>query len=553
MADDVDIRIRLRDAAQAAQGVHQVRDEIDELRPAARRAAQGVQQLGSAVSHAASVGARGMSLLAYHSRYAGVAVAGAGVAAVKMGLTYNAQVESARERFRLFTNDVNGLSAAVSKIDMSSAFNFADLSDAAALLGNSGVQAQRIPQILQGIANAAAASGKGTAGLQQMALAISQIASKGRLQGDELLQLTEAGAPGVQRTIQQQFGLTAKQLGNIGAQGLSANEAIGALTKTWTSGKMAQAASRQIHTLGGQWDYFTGALQKTAGAATEGLANGLEHNVLPAASRAADKITQIFGDKGLTDTEKLRRARKVIERELGPVWDGIKRDIDQADIPGHLGDAVGAAIPKMAAGAAHAAPHVASAFVSAWLNSGPWAQLLSALYLGKKFGAGSLVTKGLGSAIGKAASSELAAKGSTPANPMWVAVVNGTPGAPGLPGKGDSPLDKIRKAGRYAGPLAVGAAYWEFVHALNQTGGDTPGLSAAAASGGIRNPQTINPRVAGAVLNAALASSSTSTQTLDTRGLVGGFPLETTVNVNLDGQRADKSVVRARAKAKARK
>jgi hypothetical protein len=53
------------------------------------------------------------------------------------GPLFNAQIESARLRFGLFTDDVDGLTKAVQKIDMTSAFNLADLSDAAALLGNS--------------------------------------------------------------------------------------------------------------------------------------------------------------------------------------------------------------------------------------------------------------------------------------------------------------------------------------------------------------------------------------------------------------------------------
>jgi hypothetical protein len=114
-----------------------------------------------------------------------------------MGLKFNAQVESARLRFGLFTNDVDGLTKSVQAIDMKSAFNFGDLSDAAALFGNNGVQ--NIPKTLQAAANAAAASGKGTEGFKSIAIALSQIAAKGRLSQEEINQLNEAGAPGAQR------------------------------------------------------------------------------------------------------------------------------------------------------------------------------------------------------------------------------------------------------------------------------------------------------------------------------------------------------------------
>jgi hypothetical protein len=68
---------------------------------------------------------------------------------------------------------------------------------------------------------------------------------------------------------------------------------------------------------------------------------------------------KIFGKDGLSNEEKLRQARAVIRRELGPIGDDLKQKLDEADIPEHLGDLVGEAVPFMADQAAKAAPHVA--------------------------------------------------------------------------------------------------------------------------------------------------------------------------------------------------
>jgi hypothetical protein len=100
---------------------------------------------------------------------------------------------------------------------------------------------------------------------------------------------------------------------------------------------MAKAAKDQTATLGGQWMLLTGNMQKAAGAATAGLAKDLEKNVLPAANRASQEIGKIFGKEGLSNEEKLRQARAVIRRELGPVADDLKEKLDEADIPEHLG------------------------------------------------------------------------------------------------------------------------------------------------------------------------------------------------------------------------
>jgi hypothetical protein len=214
---------------------------------------------------------------------------------------------------------------------------------------------------------------------------------------------------------------------------------------------MAKAAEAQTRTLGGQWMLLTGNMQKLAGAATAGLASGLEHGVLPAANRAVEQITAIFGDKGLTNEQKLARARTVIRRQLGPVWEDIKHDIDEADIPGKLGDAVAAATPKILDAMGEIAPKAAKAFVDGWLHSGPEAQLITALFFGNKlrksdFGK-ALFSGGTGGGKGGAVSTLLGTRGATPKNPVWVAVASGK-------GLGDSVKDIAKKT---AVPASVAA------------------------------------------------------------------------------------------------
>lgn len=440
----------------------------------AKKTGLSVQDMGAKFAKAKiSVGGLLSGFLLYQGAQGLIGMTAAGV---KWGLSFNAQVESARQRFKLFTDDVSGLTAAVQGIDRTSQFNFGDLSDVAAQLGNAGVAADKIPQVLQGIANAAAASGKGTQGLQSIGLAISQIASKGRLAGDEIEQLNEAGAPGATKTIAQAFNLTAKQLNNLAGNGIDATKAIQVLTNEWTSGRMANAAKAQLTTLGGQWQLFTGNAQKLAGAATAGLAMGLEKNVLPAANRAVDQITKIFGEEGLTNEEKLRRARTVIETQLGPIWDDVKHQIDEANIPEHFGEAVGAALPKLAQAAAEAAPGAAKAFIDGWLHSGPWVQFLSVAYLAKKLGAFGAV----GNLLGKGAGGGMSVGGKAGVVPVYVTNWGGKD-APGIPGGASEKgaTSWLKRAAKFAtsGEAAAG------VIGGPELAGAGAGLGAAAAAG----------------------------------------------------------------------
>jgi tape measure domain-containing protein len=528
--DEVSVAIRLRnaqkfaaDSARSALALHGIGDAADD-------ASRSARAMGGAFSSAANVGGRAFGALASQAKFLGIGLGAVGAAGVAMGLKFNAQVESARLRFGLFTNDVEGLTKAVQAIDLKSQFNFGDLSDAAALFGNNGVQ--NIPKVLQGAANAAAASGKGTEGFKSIAIALSQIAAKGRLSQEEINQLNEAGAPGAQRIIAEHFKLTAKELQNLGGQGLDAQEAIKALTDEWTSGKMAKAAEEQTKTLGGQWALLTGNIQKLTGAATAGLASELEHGVLPAANRAVEAITEIFGREGLTNEQKLAQAREVIRRELGPVWQGIKQDIDQADIPGKLGDAVAAATPRILDAMGDIAPKAAKAFVDGWLHSGPEAQLITALFLGNKlrksdFGQ-ALFSKG--GKAGQVASSVLGARGATPKNPLWVAVVNGDT----VPGKGvpTAVKDAAKTAtGAVAARAAVAARFAGAAGAgdLALSAAPLAGILALAKYGADHN---FNYATKGPGSNAAGYIPGGGAAP----GFGGGTPGALNINLNVDGK-----------------
>ena len=66
--------------------------------------------------------------------------------------------------------------------------------------------------------------------LSGIARALGQIATKGKVSAEELMQLAEQGIPAYE-ILAQKFHLTGKQLGNIGNAGLDANKAITALVE----------------------------------------------------------------------------------------------------------------------------------------------------------------------------------------------------------------------------------------------------------------------------------------------------------------------------------
>ncbi len=83
--------------------------------------------------------------------------------------------------------------------------------------------------------------------LEGIARALGQIKTKGKVSAEELMQLAERGVPAYQ-ILQEKLGLTAEQLGNIGAAGIDANTAVTALLEG-----MSERFGGQSKKIQGMW------------------------------------------------------------------------------------------------------------------------------------------------------------------------------------------------------------------------------------------------------------------------------------------------------------
>lgn len=100
--------------------------------------------------------------------------------------------------------------------------------EASRLLLAFGFQAEQIIPMLTTIGDAASGLGKGAEGVERIVWALGQMRAKGRVQMEELMQLQELGVD-VNRYLQEELGLTEKQIGRIGELGLSSTKAIEAI------------------------------------------------------------------------------------------------------------------------------------------------------------------------------------------------------------------------------------------------------------------------------------------------------------------------------------
>jgi hypothetical protein len=283
----------------------------------------------------------------------------------------------------------------------------------------------------------------------------------------------------------------------------------------------------------------TGAMNKLSGA-VENAQEAIGMGLAPAVSYAADGLTKFvngaipdiarlskgldatFGRKDLDMAGKLAVASRQVRSAGEPYAEELVQGLKDAHLDDKLEGAVEWAIPKIAHGAATAAPRAASAFVNAWLDADPWAKIAITGFAAYKlrgpltkagskaldwFEGGMKGGKGVGGLLG-------GARGMTPANPVFVRNVGG-----GLPGSDPlgGPLgkaDRTPKLARYAKSLGK----WSLVLA--------PGIL-LGESGLMPNNNNPTTGMAAARMRARANPGS---------GVIGMPPSRTATSVTVDGR-----------------
>jgi tape measure domain-containing protein len=394
----------------------------------------------------------------------------AGVAAARWGLQYNAAVETAVNRFKLFTSgqaEAQRLFEQMRALNKESVYGLPEITNAAAYLGNAGVEARKLDKYMLGVANAASAAGGGSERLKRVSTAIGQMATNGIVAREEMNQLNEAGvATGF---LRKSLKLTSKEWRNLGEQGISSNKVIGLLMERWTSGKMAKAAVAQTRTFSGQIAMLKDQAQAIAGGVTGPLFDALRKDVLPDINRVAAAVGRIWDREDLDWGSKIQLSWDLIVRRATPMVNSLVSGFKRAGIAEKIGDAAEAASPYISQGLsaafAAAAPVAARAFIAGFRAAPGWAKLLTAAFLMTKI-------RGAMRSLGGQACGPF----SNAVNPCVAGKMTASAG------KGGRLAMAATMIGRMMGPLAGAAMAAALIQALSS---ETPGL--AAESG---NPET---------------------------------------------------------------
>jgi hypothetical protein len=264
-------------------------------------------------------------------------------------------------------------------------------------------------------------------------------------------------------------------------------------------------------------------------------------------------LVNLFGSQDVDGTKTLRNLDLITSRfETWTSSPAVRRNLGQAVID-EIPKAVTAVLDAVATTLPHAGGLAARTFFQSFMDASLPGKLLSGAWLASKLGIVSAARKGLGNLFGGGrggggALGAVASRGATPANPVWVAMVDGPGGkGSGLGRAARRLLGPAAGAAADAAPFAAGGAAVGagvigglILLGKHQHGPATPqadrlaGQRAAIAMGGHYTPQRVDAQ---------------------------GFPdphgrivvnVAPTVHVDVDGQRLGRAVIVAQARADAR-
>ena len=152
-----------------------------------------------------------------------------------------------------------------------------------------GFQAKDLTKVLTQVGDAVSAVGGGAEGMDRVIRAIQQMRAKGKISQEELNQISELGIP-INKMLQEQMGLTAKQMENIGRAGIPAGKAIDALLKGMAKFG-AGGMEKQSKTLVGLASTLSSEIKKLL---TNVEGTGIGDRMLPSVKRAVTDILTEF-------------------------------------------------------------------------------------------------------------------------------------------------------------------------------------------------------------------------------------------------------------------
>lgn len=217
----------------------------------------------------------------------------------------------------------NALIKDMQKFAAETPFNTANLMEAFQLLRNYGMETRKILPALQSIGDAAAASPRGMEfTVHRIALAIGQMKSQGKLMGQELRQLAEAGV-GADQILRKHFGKSIKEIqAMVKAGTISIDDVIDALLNG-----MSERFGGTMEKLSRSWSGLWERIRDKAAIATREITQPLFDLMRSGLARLADmfdsKAFQQFASSARSAMQSLTGIGGAISQAFAPLGSSL--------------------------------------------------------------------------------------------------------------------------------------------------------------------------------------------------------------------------------------
>jgi tape measure domain-containing protein len=268
------LRITLTGARTAIAGITATKDAVTGLN-------ERVTEYGATVEKASKRSAlmtQGIYMMRRMAYFSTIALAGAGVEALKWGVSFNQTMQSATIALKPVMSNIGAVRGELEKlfnISKYSPFRFQDMTVAFRSMYLAmqplGISAATVNTTLQSMVDALAATGRTSpSNLNRVSVALQHMAYQGRLTGFTVNQLARDGIP-IFAALSKEMGISGAQLHNISKLGIPASSVLAAINKyIETTPAYMNAAKRQAQSLQGELTTLKDNISQTMGALTFG-------------------------------------------------------------------------------------------------------------------------------------------------------------------------------------------------------------------------------------------------------------------------------------------
>lgn len=299
------------------QSMSQARASIDQTKQSMMQLvtgtiANGLNNIKNAVSAMASSFAQVGKLAAQAANsiintmqkaVTGVVAAGSAIVVGlgKVGLEYNSQMENYITNFTTLLGSTEAAAKKVEELKQMAAktpFGMEDLAQATQTLLSFGIQADKTAPILKMLGDVSLGNKEKFASL---ALVFGQVSSAGKLTGQDLLQMINAGFNPLNE-ISKKTGESMEELRKrMSEGGISAKEVEQAfIAATSAGGQFANGMEAASKTVTGLFSTLKDNAKALVGEVFQPLTNSIKNDLLPAAIGYIDQLSTAFREKGTT-------------------------------------------------------------------------------------------------------------------------------------------------------------------------------------------------------------------------------------------------------------